>query len=81
MVCQRYINRALHYETSNLLFLSMFNSPHHKLAKWLVNILEPVKKEFCRFTLKDSFELADQLEDMNVKDKYMFSFDVTSLFT
>ena len=61
--------------------LSMFNSPHHKLAKWLVNILEPVKKEFCRFTLKDSFELADQLEDMNVKDKYMFSFDVTSLFT
>ena len=27
------------------------------------------------------FELVDQLEGMNVKDKYMFSFDVTSLFT
>ena len=33
-----------------------------------------------KFTLKDSSESVDQLEGMNVKDEYMFSFDVTSWF-
>ena len=35
--------------------LSMLNSPHHPLAKWLVTLLEPVKNDLCKFTLKDSF--------------------------
>ncbi|VDQ10563.1 unnamed protein product [Trichobilharzia regenti] len=61
--------------------LSMCNSPTHKLAKWLADILSPVRNELCKFTLKDTFELVDCLVDMTIKNRKMYSFDVNSLFT
>ncbi|VDQ07655.1 unnamed protein product [Trichobilharzia regenti] len=61
--------------------LSMCNSPTHKLAKWLADILSPIRNELCKCTLKDTFELVDCLVDMNIKDRKMHSFDVNSLFT
>ena len=61
--------------------LSMVGSPFHKLAQWLVEILQPVRAKFCRFSLKDSFEFVDCIKDLDVKDKIMCSFDVSSLFT
>nr|CAH8828540.1 unnamed protein product [Trichobilharzia regenti] len=63
--------------------LSMCKSPTHKLAKWLVELLNPVKTQFCKYVLKDTFELVDVLDDsnINIMNKNMYSFDVNSLFT
>ncbi|CAH8643572.1 unnamed protein product [Schistosoma mattheei] len=61
--------------------LSMINSPYHKVARWLAEKLEPVRRRLATYTLKDSFQFADRLNRTNVADKFMVSFDVTSLFT
>ncbi|CAH8499563.1 unnamed protein product [Schistosoma haematobium] len=61
--------------------LSMRGSPTHELAKWLVKLLNPIRTNLCKFSLKDTFELIDFLGDINIKDKSLHSFDVNSLFT
>ena len=61
--------------------LDMCNSPYHALAKWLVEILEPVRRRLCRYSLRDTFEFVNQVKELNLESECMFSFDVTSLFT
>ncbi|CAH8662813.1 unnamed protein product [Schistosoma rodhaini] len=61
--------------------LSMCRSPTHKLAKWLTKILNPIRHQFCKYSLIDSFDLIKYLKDMNIKTKTMCSFDVNTLFT
>ena len=61
--------------------LDMCNSPYHHLAKWLVSVLEPLRKEVSKHSLKDSFEFIKQIENLNCAKKNMFSLDVASLFT
>ena len=61
--------------------LSMSNSPQHKLAKWLVNVLKPVTDRLNTTNLQDSFELVRIISDLNVKNHKFASFDVNSLFT
>ncbi|VDQ15234.1 unnamed protein product [Trichobilharzia regenti] len=46
--------------------LSVCESPKHKLARWLVELLYPVKTQFCKYVLKDIFELVDFLDDINL---------------
>ncbi|VDP78059.1 unnamed protein product [Echinostoma caproni] len=60
--------------------LSMTNSPQHKMAKWLVKVLEPVHKSMVKHIVKDSFELVDILNEINIEGKHMASFDIQSLF-
>ncbi|VDP66421.1 unnamed protein product [Echinostoma caproni] len=59
----------------------MTNSPQHKMAKWLIKVLEPVLKSMIKYTVKDSFELVDILNKINIEEKHMASFDVQSMFT
>ena len=54
--------------------LSMCGSPYHQLAKWLAHILEPVNTSLSKFGVKDSFELCETLDDINVKGKHMSSY-------
>lgn len=61
--------------------LSMVNTPTHKLAQWLATVLSPIRKAVCNFTIKDSFEFTDGVRAINIGNKHMCSFDVTSLFT
>ncbi|KAH9593554.1 hypothetical protein MS3_00000830 [Schistosoma haematobium] len=61
--------------------LSMANSSFHKLARWLTKCLEPIRKKLTPYSLKDSFESVQKLGNLNVSDKFMVSFDVSSLFT
>ncbi|CAH8477181.1 unnamed protein product [Schistosoma mattheei] len=61
--------------------LSMAKSPFHKLARWFTRCLEPVRKKLAAYSLKDSFEFVQKLDNLNVSDKFMVSFDVSSLFT
>ena len=64
--------------------LSMNGSTQHLVAKWLVDVLQPVRSHFCRHTVKDSFEFVNSLRAVDVKNgtPYVFaSFDVVSLFT
>ncbi|VDO90947.1 unnamed protein product [Schistosoma curassoni] len=63
------------------LILSMCRSPTYNLAKWLAKLLDPIRRHLCKYSLKDSFELVDHLDDINIKEKTMCSFDVNSLFT
>ena len=61
--------------------LDMCNSPYHETAKWLAEILEPLRLHLCKLSLRDSFEFVDLIEDINMNNKQMCSFDVSSLFT
>ncbi|KAF6773936.1 hypothetical protein AHF37_06135 [Paragonimus kellicotti] len=61
--------------------LAMSNSPQHKLARWLVEILKPAIQKFDSYSIKDSLQLADELERINIKNEHMCSIDVQSLFT
>ena len=61
--------------------LSMIGSPTHKLAQWLASCLVPISQHLCSFSVQDSFEFVEQIRQVNLKDQFMCSFDVTSLFT
>ncbi|VDO69709.1 unnamed protein product [Schistosoma margrebowiei] len=61
--------------------LSMCRSPTYNLAKWLTKLLDTIQRNLCKYSLKDSFELVDHSDDINIKEKTMCSFDVNSLFT
>ncbi|VDP45949.1 unnamed protein product [Schistosoma mattheei] len=61
--------------------LSMRGSPTHELAKWLVKLLNPIHTKLYKFSLKDTRELIDLLEDNNIKDKNFHSFDTLSSST
>lgn len=61
--------------------LSMTNSPQHKLARWLVEVLKPLAKKLDLYSVADSFELVEKLKDMNIGDEHMCSIDVQSLST
>ncbi|VDP70996.1 unnamed protein product [Echinostoma caproni] len=63
------------------LILSMTNSPHYKMVKWLVKVLEPVHRSMVKQTVKGSFELVDILNKINIEGKHMASFDAQFLFT
>ncbi|CAH8597522.1 unnamed protein product [Schistosoma rodhaini] len=59
----------------------MYNSPYHKTAKWLVQILEPLHKLVVNKSVKDVFDFISKVEHMNLSGKRMISLDVASLFT
>ncbi|MGL4482492.1 MAG: reverse transcriptase domain-containing protein [Lactococcus garvieae] len=61
--------------------VDMCNSPYHQVARWLTQILEPVRKDISKHSLRDTFELIRTIEDVNIKEKQMLSLDVQSLFT
>jgi hypothetical protein len=61
--------------------LSMLNSPCHKVAQWLVKLLEPVRAKLVKHAIKDTFQLVEEIAELNIANSYMTSFDVSSLFT
>ena len=61
--------------------LDMCNSPYHAIAKWLAQLLEPLRQHLCRYSLRDTFEFVELVKDLDLSSQRMISFDVTSLFT
>lgn len=61
--------------------LSMVNTPTHKLAKWLVEILRPVRDAVSQNVVKDSFDFVNIIRSIDLTNTHMCSFDVQSLFT
>ncbi|CAH8821402.1 unnamed protein product [Trichobilharzia szidati] len=61
--------------------LDMLNSPYHPVAKWLVELLQPLHTELVKHSVKDTFGFVERIRDFNVDNKFMISFDVSSLFT
>ena len=59
----------------------MSNSPYHSLAKWLTELLEPVRRELAVHSLKDSFEFIELVRNVELTQHKMLSLDVESLFT
>ena len=57
-------------------FVGTFN---YNLAKYLCNLLSPhLPEQYCT---KDTFTFVEQLKRVSLVDKFLVSFDVTSLFT
>ncbi|CAH8669806.1 unnamed protein product, partial [Dicrocoelium dendriticum] len=61
--------------------LSMVNSPYHAIAQWLVGILESVRQQLVTYSLRDSFQFVESIQEAKSNEKGMLSFDVVSLFT
>nr|CAH8870044.1 unnamed protein product [Trichobilharzia regenti] len=61
--------------------LDMTNSPYHRTAQWLADLLEPIRKQVSRHSVRDSFEFVNCVENVNVSNQTMISLDVVSLFT
>ncbi|MGL4493779.1 MAG: hypothetical protein ACRCT5_13160, partial [Tannerellaceae bacterium] len=61
--------------------LDMKGSLYYSVSKWLAKVIEPIRKDLSKHSLKDSFEFVDRIKEKNLKEMQMFSFDVASLFT
>ena len=61
--------------------LSMIKSPHHKLAKFLNSLLEPVLTYYSQFVVKDSFQVIERIKNIKSDNTVSISFDVKQLFT
>ena len=48
--------------------LSMTNAPQHEVAKWLAEQLKPVVKKYSTFTIKDTFEFCEKLEEFQAEN-------------
>ena len=61
--------------------LSMSGSPTHRTARWLSELLQPVRDFYSKYCIKDTFEFVNSVRDYNLKDFKMMSLDIASLFT
>ena len=59
--------------------LSTINTFNYNVAKFFVPLLEPLTTN--EYTLKNSLEFIKEINQVNLKDKVMASFDIQSLFT
>ena len=61
----------------------MCHSIQHSLAKWLIQLLNPVLAFYSRFCVDDSFTFSSIIRQLPscVDSQFMMSFDITSLFT
>ena len=62
---------------------SMIGSAQHELAKWLSEVLDPVLQKYSKHCIKDSFTLAELMQNLNIKKETSFicSFEISSFFT
>ena len=62
--------------------LSMCHSAQHSLAKWLVEVLNPVLEFHSEYCVKDSFTFSSIIRCLLVcnESQFLVSFDVVSLF-
>ena len=58
--------------------LASTGSFNHECAKWLSDILSPLRSHSTN--LKDTFSLTDEVKNLSLNDSVMYSFDVVSLF-
>ena len=59
--------------------LASTGSFNHKCAKWLSDILSPLRSHSTN--LKETFSFIDKVKNLSLNDWVMYSFDVVSLFT
>ena len=79
---QMYGRPKVHKENVPLRpIVSMVNSPQHKLAKWLAEMINLVRDAIGKYTLKDSYQMCQLMNDLNIKNEHLFTMDVNSLFT
>lgn len=55
------------------LILDMNNYPYHLIAKWLVDILQPVKNYIDEHNFLDFFNFVESIKNINVIGKKMIS--------
>ena len=59
--------------------VSSVGTYNYNLARYLCNLLSPhLPEQYCT---KDTFTFVDEIKRVSLVDKFLVSFDVTSLFT
>ena len=63
--------------------LSMYHSAQHSLAKWMVEVLNPVLEFYSGCCVKESFTFSSIICRLPVcmESQFLVSFDIISLFT
>ena len=61
--------------------LSMVNTPTHRLAQWLAQLLQPVRDAVSVFNVQDSFDFVNCVRSIDISNSFLCSFDAVSLFT
>lgn len=61
--------------------VNMTISPYQSFARWLIDLLEPVRTGITHYSLKDTFHLAELIKERDMMELKMTSVDVTSLIT
>lgn len=59
----------------------MVGAPQKKLPKWFANLIELNRQKIVLHSLKDTFDFMDKIQNLNVSNTHMVSFDVRFLFT
>ena len=60
------------------IILASTGSFNHECAKWLSDILSPLR--FHSTNLKDTFSFIDEVKNLSLNDSVRYSFDVVSIF-
>ena len=61
--------------------IDMCSSPYHAVAQWLSELLEPVREDIAKYSLRDTFDFIQRIREMSIADKPMVFLDVQSHFT
>ena len=61
--------------------LSAVGTHNHAVAKYLAELINPVSNSKGKHSASDTFDFISRISSLDISDKYMVSFDVTSLFT
>lgn len=61
----------------------MIGPPQHVLARWLIEILDPVLKFYSYYWIPVSFQFASYIHKLQRSNntEYLVTFDISSLFT
>ena len=59
--------------------LSAIGTHNYKLAKYLTSFILPVSGSKGNHSAKDTFDFLSRVSSLDIRDKYMVSFDVKSL--
>ena len=61
------------------LIVSSISTFNYNLARFLCDLLSPLVPN--DYSCKDTFSFASQIKNVNISNKFIVSYDVTSLFT
>lgn len=57
------------------LTICIVNSSYYKLARWLAQLLERIRRRMVAHSLNDTFKFSEEMNHLNISDWFVVSFD------